>query len=424
MTLQEMKQAQKAALDKANALVTACEAAGRGMTDGETENYNGAMAEFRSLGQTIKAREEQNTIHAAFGNHPMVENPHSASRFSAFRRDAWRSEEYLNDFAAFIMSNGRIAGEHLHLGADELSGVRVPSLRGLNAASYEGGATSGASIVPVVIEQQIVPLAPPVIGIESIASVIPTSSDLKFPRKKAHGAAAAKAEGDGTGTNVFTGTSPQTEQYTLSAFMVGHPEDISWELSQDVPAFLSFLQDDILLSIATLKESFYAAGTGTGQPQGIKGNVGAGVTGVAAGTDTYQSELLTASLDVIGKLNPVYRANSRWLMTVATSIAIRKAQLTDNLFSPVFTTVGDQDYLHGRPVTYSAFVDEIATTKTPIYFGDFKAGYQIGIRGGAGINVKFLDQPKALEGLLTVLGYQRVDGRVRRSEAIQGVTLA
>jgi HK97 family phage major capsid protein len=57
-------------------------------------------------------------------------------------------------------------------------------------------------------------------------------------------------------------------------------------------------------------------------------------------------------------------------------------------------------------------------------YGDFKAGYQIGIRGGMGINIKFLDQPKALEGLLTVIGYQRVDGRVRRSEAIQGISTA
>lgn len=420
MTLQEMKQAQKAALARAEACVQAAESGNRAMTDAENETYNGAMAEFRALGTTVKAREEQNTVRAAFGDHPMVEAPRATSRLSAFRRDNWRTEEYLNDFAAFVQSSGRIRGDALHLGAEELGGFKIPGLR---AANYEGGSTSGASIVPVVIEQQIVPLAPPVIGIESIASVLPTTTDLKFPRKKAHGAAAAKAEGTGDGNNLFTGTSPQTEQYTLSAFMVGHPEDISLELAQDVPAFLSFLQDDILLSIATLKEAKYATGSGNGEAQGIKGNVGAGVTGVAAGSDNYQSELLTASLDVLGKLNPVYRGNSRWLMTVASSIAIRKAQLTDNLFSPIFTTVGDTDYLHGRPVTYSASVDEIGAAKTPLYFGDFKAGYQIGIRGGAGVNVKILDQPKALEGLLTVLGYQRVDGRVRRSEAIQGVSL-
>jgi HK97 family phage major capsid protein len=418
MTLQEIKQAQKAALDKANAIVTAAESRDGKLTVAENENYTAAMAEFNSLGATARAREEQNTIHTAFGHQPMVEP--RAARLPGFQRAAWRTAEYLTDFAAFINSAGRAVGANLHFGADELGGVKVP---GLSAASYEGGATSGVSIVPVVIEQQIVPLAPPVMGIESIASVIPTTTDMKFPRKKARGTSALKVEGTGDGTHLFTGTSPQTEQYTLSAFMMGHPEDISWELSQDVPAFLSFLQDDILLSIAVLKEAKYAAGSGSGEPQGIKGNVGAGITGVLVGTDNYASELLGASLDVIGVLNPVYRTNARYVMTVATGVALRHAQLQANLFFPAFTTVGGQDYLHGIPITYSGSVDEIGSATTPLFLGDFKAGYQIGVRGGAGVNVKFLDQPKALEGLLTVLGYQRVDGRVRRSEAIQPVVL-
>ena len=41
----------------------------------------------------------------------------------------------------------------------------------------------------------------------------------------------------------------------------------------------------------------------------------------------------------------------------------------------------------------------------------------------AGINVKILDQPKAVEGILQFLAYRRTDGRVRRSEAIQAITL-
>jgi HK97 family phage major capsid protein len=56
-------------------------------------------------------------------------------------------------------------------------------------------------------------------------------------------------------------------------------------------------------------------------------------------------------------------------------------------------------------------------------FGDFKDGFVIGDRGGSGINVKILDQPKALEGLLVLLAYRRTDSRVRRSEAIQAITL-
>ncbi|HZP06770.1 MAG TPA: phage major capsid protein [Terracidiphilus sp.] len=422
MTLQEMKLAQKEALESAEAQVRAAETAGRGMTDAESENYNTAMARYRSLTTTVRAREEQNTIMSVFPNgQPIVEQPRN--RVAAFRRVApWRTEAYLSDFAAYIMGAGKGAsGADLHLGADELGGYKVP---GLSAASYEGGSTSGVPIVPVVIEQQIVPLAPPVIGIESIASVIPTTTDLKFPRKTAHGTAALKAEGTGSGSNLFTGTSPTIDQYTLSAFMVGHPEDISWELTQDVPAFMSFLQDDLLQSIAVKKDALFMTGSGSSQPQGLKGNVAAGLTGVTA--DSNGNTLpLTAALTLTGKLNPVYRPNARFLMTVATGIELRAAQLQANLFNPAFITGPDmQDRLYGFPITYDSNVDEIGASATPLYFGDFKAGYQIGIRGGAGINIKFLDQPKALEGLLTILGYQRVDGRVRRSEAIQSLALA
>ncbi len=51
-------------------------------------------------------------------------------------------------------------------------------------------------------------------------------------------------------------------------------------------------------------------------------------------------------------------------------------------------------------------------------------GYVIGDRGGAGTFVKILDQPLATAGQTILLGYKRVDGRVRRSEAIQAITIS
>jgi HK97 family phage major capsid protein len=110
-------------------------------------------------------------------------------------------------------------------------------------------------------------------------------------------------------------------------------------------------------------------------------------------------------------------------MSRATSIVLRKAQKQANLFEPVFTRVGNKDYLHGYPVTYSTAMPAIAAGATPALFGDFKTGYCIGDRGGSGINVKVLDQPRATEGLVILLAYRRTDGRVRRSEAIQAITL-
>lgn len=420
MNLFEMKQAREAALAKAETLINASEQAKRALTPAESEQCDAAMAEVNALNPQIEQRERLNTMRSAFpAGRVIPSNPGSQNTDSD--RPAWQTREYRKAVAAFLASRGRNQSDLLHLGMDEGGGFKFP---GLSAASYETAANSGVSVFPSIVEPTIIPLAPPVIGIESICTVMPTSMDLKFPRKKAHGTAAIKAEGTGSGTNLFTGVTPQTEQFTLSAFMVGHNEDASWELLQDVNTFQSFLTEDILLSLAVLKDALFCTGTGTGQPQGLKGNVGAGVTGLAVGTDNYASSIFDALYTVQPTLNPVYdNSNTTWLMQKATGLVIRLAQRKANLFDQVWTRENGKDFLHGNPVVYSASMDAIGAAKTPIFYGDFKSGYLIGYRGGAGVNVKILDQPKALEGLLTILGYQRVDGRVRRSEAIQGISL-
>ena len=158
-------------------------------------------------------------------------------------------------------------------------------------------------------------------------------------------------------------------------------------------------------------------------PQGLLGNTG---VGVAAATADSNGNLLSiqSTFDCMSALKAYYyNGNTRWVMARATAIELRKAQMQSNLFAPVFTSNGGKDYLHGIEVVYSSSMPAIAAGATPVLLGDFKSGYVVGIRGGAGVNVKILDQPLASVGLLQILGYQRVDGRVRRSEAIQAITL-
>ena len=102
--------------------------------------------------------------------------------------------------------------------------------------------------------------------------------------------------------------------------------------------------------------------------------------------------------------------------------------MQSNLFVPVATVDPDgTERILGKPVFFDVNAPTLPTATTagviPILFGDFKAGYLIGIRGGAGINVKILDQPLATQGQLGILAYRRLDGRVRRSEAIQAITI-
>jgi HK97 family phage major capsid protein len=266
-------------------------------------------------------------------------------------------------------------------------------------------------------------------GVREVATVLPTIMDIRIPRATTISTAAAKGEGTGDGSKLFTESEPVLDQFTLSAFMAGLSHIVSWELSQDVPSFQAFCVGDMLLAQSLFEEAWFvgtgagASLSGVGQPQGLIGNTGAGVTGVAAGTDSYSSELLDATFDVMGKLKSQYHPNASWLMSRATSVVLRKAQKQANLFEPVFVRVGKQDFLHGYPVTYSTAMPAIGAASTPALFGDFKVGYVIGDRGGSGINVKILDQPRATEGLIVLLAYRRTDGRVRRSEAIQAISL-
>jgi HK97 family phage major capsid protein len=250
-----------------------------------------------------------------------------------------------------------------------------------------------------------------------LASVLPTTSDIKFPTKSAFGTAAAKAE-----TSSFGGTQPTLGQFTLSAFMGGVAGDVSWELVQDVPAFQQFAVQDMLDAMTMYEENLFINGTGTGQAQGLINNIGAGIT--AEPDSNGNLVTIAGTLDLIGSLNALYHKGASWLMTRATSIIIRKAQTQSNLFVPAWVSVGGTDYLHGYPVEYSAYVPAAARGAAPVVFGDFKRGYVIGDRGGSGINVKVLDQPKAVQGLITLLAYRRMDGRVRRSEALQTYVVA
>lgn len=417
MNIFEMKQNREAAIARAESAVQTAETAGRAMSASETENFNSAIAEANALTPQIASREALSTIRAAF--------PAGRAITETGNRNATatRATDYLGDFTAWAQSRGRVVGEHLATGADGEGGFRLPNR---SAALYEGAPTGGSNAaggfaVPSQVDGQFVPLAPPEMGVYALVNVVPTTMDTRYVRKDIFGTATAKAESGAT-TSSFGGNDAAIGQFTLTANMLGHSGDISWELLQDVPQFLSFIADDQLLSMAVLREQWIVNGTGTGMAQGLLGNVGAGVT--AATADSNGNLLSIASTEtVLGILNAAYHPNASYLMNRSTSILLRAAQRQANLFDPIFTRVGKQEFLHGYPVAYSSAMPLAAAGSTPVLFGDFKAGYIYGERGGSGVNVKLLDQPKALQGLVTVLSYQRADGRVRRSEAVQAITL-
>lgn len=396
MNLFELKSQRKHALDKADSILQAAESAKRELTDNENMELDNVRLAVNSLTPRIAELENKNSIRKMFN----VSGGRSVLLIDGGRRfqqnnPVTLSAEYPDAFYSYIQSGGKK----------------------MDAALYEGSESGGGYAVPIVVDDQIVPLAPQEMAVRRISLVFPTVSDIKVPIKAAFGQASAKAE-----NSAFTEIDPTLGQFTLSAFMAGIQETISWELAQDVPAFQAFCVTDMILAQQMYEENLYVNGTGSGQAQGLIGNVGAGVTEEPDSNGNLVS--VNGTLDLMAKLNAVYHPNATWLMSRPTSIILRKAQVESNLFNPVWTRVGKQDYLHGYPVEYSAYMPTAARGAAPVLFGDFKQGYLIGDRGGSGINVKVLDQPLATQGQLVLLAYRRTDGRVRRSEAIQSYNIA
>ena len=399
MRLFDLKKQQKHALDKLDSILAEGERTGT-LTDGQQMEADTLQAALKTLTPQIAKLERDNSVRQHLVEGKLIPAAGNLRQGRTPNAPVVLSEDYYNDFFTWIGTRGQNMG----------------------AALYEGTGSAGGFAVPVIVDGQVIPLAPQEMGVRNIATVLPTAMDIKLPQQTAFSTATSKAESGGS-TNLFTESDPTLAQITLSAFMAGVSHTVSWELAQDVPTLQQFAIMDGVLALQMYEENLFVNGTGTAQAQGLLGNVGAGATGeVADASGNLLS--IQATFDVLGKLNAAYfNANTRWLMARATAVEIRKAQMQSNLFSPVFTSQDGKDYLHGFEVAYSSSMPAIAAGATPVLFGDFKQGYIIGDRGGSGINVKLLDQPLATAGQLILLFYRRMDGRVRRSEAIQGITL-
>lgn len=402
-TLMEMKQSRAALLNKAEATIAAAENAGRALTETETTDLDATTAEVTGLNSRIEAGERLNTLRAQFPQGILPGAAHDsqgrATRQPKGSATKALSEDYLKAFQAYLLSGGER----------------------MDAALYEGSNPQGGWALPISVAGEIVPLAPPETGIRRLATVLPTTNDIRVPRQTAGSTAAFKAESGAT-TNSFTETGPTIDQVTLSAFMAGAFVKMSVELVQDVPAFQAFAVSDLQNAQQQLEEGWFISGTGVNQGQGVLGNVGNGVTEQPDALGNLVT--IDGLLDLIGTVNSRYLDNAAFLMNRLTSVLIRKAQRQANLFEPVWTRSNGKDYLHGFEVDYSSAMPVAARGTTPVVFGDWKQGFVIGDRGGSNINIKLLDQPFALSGQLALLAFRRTDSRVRRPEALQQYKIA
>jgi HK97 family phage major capsid protein len=382
-------------INAADAIVKMAERQKRNLTTAEHEEVNGHLAQADRLKTQIHAA---GTDRIARVKAMLAEYPPTLQHVASFAdgepiAPKKFSREYRNAF-------------YTYLGSKRIS-----------ASLQESVDTTGGFAAPITVDNEIVPLAPADLAVRQLATVIPTKSDRLIPQKSSFGSAALTTE-----ASAFGGTAPTLSQISLTAYMVGTLAACSLEVLQDVPEFEAFVLDDISLDIQQIEEGWFVSGTGSGQPQGLIGNVGAGITDEPDTNGNLVS--INATLDCIGSLNSMYYQNASWLMARATAIGIRKAQLQTNAYEPVFRRENGVDTLHGYPVAYSESMPTAARGACPVLFGDFRRGYVIGDRGGSAVRLKVVDQMWATAGTVGLIGYRRTDGRVRRSEAITSLNIS
>lgn len=438
MRLFEMKQ-ERAALEKE---MLAFKPSGIAALDSVTQEP--ARNAIRDLTVKIDQIESRNTLRVHEGTVSVVGQNGFAN---PLRLGAARNPEYSRALHSFLITGGKAHGEELTAFSDGHGGYYLPGSESYTrqrtangsfapmAATYEGveggSDSAGGYAVSIPTVDQIIPLALPDLGIYDASMVIPTSNDIKLPQAASFGTSVLKTESTGT-IATFGGTDPTLGQVALTAFMAGALRLSSWELLQDVKTFQEFIVQDLINGQRILEGSLLATGTGTGEAEGVFGNTGAGTGAAYELTGTTASDgllLIEALFDVTATLRGQYQAGAVWIMSRATGLAIRRAQAQANLFLPIATTDADgTERILGKPVFYDINAPALPTATSagvvPILYGDFKQGYVIGVRGGAGINVKVLDQPWAAQGQLGILAYRRMDGRVRRSEAIQQILVS
>lgn len=161
------------------------------------------------------------------------------------------------------------------------------------------------------------------------------------------------------------------------------------------------------------------AGDTNGEPTGLLSG-GTAVSAQAAAAITA-NELI----DIYHGLKGAYMPNSVWVMNNKTLGAIRK--MTDSTGDWLFKQEGDfsngfAGSILGRPVLVSSVMDDMATGKSPIIFGDLTQGYK-GVLS-PDVTLTMLNELYAGIGAKGIQGIMWFGGKPVNDEAYEVVTMA
>ena len=337
------------------------ETQGRDMTAEETQTYERQNADIDDLDARIKT-----------GLSDMKREQEAAEALESFRS--------MNHLTTPVEETAEQGASDEELFRQLLNGeLRSIEFTGESRDLSGGSATAGGNLVTSTMYQRVVDkFTEEGAALIAGATLLETASgeDMLIPTVTSYSTGALVAEGGTIGES-----DPAFGQSTLSVYKYAAIVDTSAELVADngVGNFnvLNFVADQGGAAVARALSAGWTTGSGSSQPQGFD-NCTAGVTAASA-TAITANEII----DLQHSVTAPYRIGASWVMNDSTLKAVRKLVDSNGAFvwQPGLR-VSNPDELLGAPVYTDTNMEEIATAKKTIVYGNFERGYFARIAGG------------------------------------------
>lgn len=406
--IRAMVEKRTAALQKARALLDKAAAEERDLTTEEQAQYDGWDSEIDSLSAQINREERLSEREAAAerslnGDRNPVLNRQPGGQ-STGEGDGTESRDYRQSVVRYL-----IDGERDGVARFDSFGGETRTIMGV---SITGTGATGGVLAPTVLERTLLDYVKNYNIMRRLATVRSSTSDIDIPYTTTHTQAYHITEG-----NDFTKSTPAWNKTSMKAYKVGALTVVTHEAMQDMFIDLEgWIRDDFGDAFAALEEHDFFKGSGTGEPTGVISSATQAGEAVAAITaDTI--------IDVAHSLERKYRDKAVWVMNDSTIKLLRKLKLTntgDYIWQPGLQA-GQPDRLLGKPVYTSNEVDEAATKKAAILYGDFSR-YRILDRRG--LYFQRLNELYATSGQVGYLAYRRYDGKLLDTAAVKKLVMA
>lgn len=372
MNFKKLLEKRNELVEKINNLFVAAEKENRALAAEEKTTYDDAMAEIKSIDETVRMYE------AAKGIKGDVTNTNAQSDYEQERRA----------LAEFVRSG-------------KLTEIRA----GVNMTLGDNGA-----IIPTTIANKIIETVENICPIFDLSSKYNVKGSLTFPvydetTDQVQCAYATEFKALDSHTGQFTTVS-------LGGYLVGALTKISRSLVTNGEFdVVSYIIGKISLAIARFLEKECLTGTGTSACQGVLVGATQKMTAAAA-TAITADELIDLQL----KVPEQYQANACWIINTKTLGVLRKLKNNDGDYLLTDDLVKGFGFeLLGKHVYISDKMPEIAASAKAVVYGDM-SGLFSNLRPG--IELQMLNEKYADEHAVGVVAWYEVDTKVVEQQKV------